>query len=550
MNDKKDRYASRGPIDLRLIQDAKTSPKLLAIHAANALLNTAEVVLVSLLIGYIVEGTIEHKPPSTLFIKIAAVIIILVIRAFLNISLYSRLLSLKRNVAQELSSLLLQRLCSNSPQTVSAFDAGMATSQGIIEMSSYLSQFLADFFLALILSPIALLTLLVISLQSFLLVAITLVTVPPLMVLLGKLTLERSKGKLESINYLSGRFLDLMTGLPTLCGLGLARNRSSEIRVASENYRKETTSGLKVALLSGAALDLLGTLATAFVAISVGNKLLSNEISIHFAVTSILLVPAIYAPLRAASSRFHASTDARLATDRFYGILRDTLASSPYFPTIDDGKHLIKVRELVLDMQHDVNRPKPSFTFSIPTKGLVCIDGPSGSGKSTLLRTLSGATTPLEGEIHSADDLRLEEIAFLPQTPQLVTGTIRDNLTLTTPLADQRTIEIAVEASCLGRVFADNFWNLDTPLSENGIDLSAGERQRVAIARILLQDKRIYLLDEPTANLDKETELQILRSLTRLAQHSVVVIATHSDEIKSRADLTISTTTDTEYLYE
>ena len=161
-----------------------------------------------------------------------------------------------------------------------------------------------------------------------------------------------------------------------------------------------------------------------------------------------------------------------------------------------------------------------------------CLRGISGSGKSTLYRLILGLYRPQSGRVYLETDrgdydccaAARSAFAFVPQTPVLLAGTVRENLCLVRPDADDSTLCAALREAQCGFLFAENAKGLDTPLSEDG-GLSAGQRQRIAVAMALLSGGQILLLDEITSALDADAEQALLKALR--AAHPAALFATH-----------------------
>jgi len=171
----------------------------------------------------------------------------------------------------------------------------------------------------------------------------------------------------------------------------------------------------------------------------------------------------------------------------------------------------------------------------------VAVIGPIGAGKTTLLRLLSGMYKPSEGRIW-LDDIELgqiakpklaESIGYLPQDGRLLGGTLRENLTL--GLADPGDDVLIAAAKATGlfeAVIAAHPQGLQMAIHEGGTGLSGGQRQLVNLTRVFLRKPRVWLLDEPTASLDRTVEQQMVRTLAAALQpQDTLVLVTHKPEL-------------------
>jgi ABC-type multidrug transport system fused ATPase/permease subunit len=183
-------------------------------------------------------------------------------------------------------------------------------------------------------------------------------------------------------------------------------------------------------------------------------------------------------------------------------------------------------------------------SLSIAEGECVALVGESGAGKSSVLALLLGGERPTGGRIlvdgrAVAGPALGSSIAWAGQAPRVIAGTLAENLRLGRPEASADEVRAAAEA-CRVVDFADRLPNgLDTLVGEGGRGLSGGEARRVALARAFLRDAPLVLLDEPTANLDRDSETAVLDAIDRLRAGRTVLIATHSPAVIRRADRVI-----------
>jgi ATP-binding cassette subfamily C protein CydC len=195
----------------------------------------------------------------------------------------------------------------------------------------------------------------------------------------------------------------------------------------------------------------------------------------------------------------------------------------------------IVFREVSFRYTADAPLALDGVSFDLPEGGRLGLVGASGSGKTTVINLLLRFWDPDEGSIlvggRDVRDQRLSDLRGLlgvvPQHPYLFNGTLRDNLLLADGAAEDDTLLAACDRAQLDAFIASLPSGLDTEVGENGVKLSGGERQRVAIARAFLRDAPILILDEATANLDRETERAVLRELDRSARGRCLLVVTH-----------------------
>jgi ABC-type multidrug transport system fused ATPase/permease subunit len=183
-------------------------------------------------------------------------------------------------------------------------------------------------------------------------------------------------------------------------------------------------------------------------------------------------------------------------------------------------------------------------SFEVRERGLTAIVGPSGAGKTTVFQLIERFYHPQQGTVRLSgadvaamplDQIR-SLVGYVEQHNALLRGTIRDNLTYANPGADTTAVARAVELAALADVVAALPDGLDTRLGEQGAGLSGGQQQRLAIARTLLQQPRVILLDEATAHLDSDAEARLLDTITNIAEDCAVVAIAHRISTVMAAD--------------
>lgn len=241
---------------------------------------------------------------------------------------------------------------------------------------------------------------------------------------------------------------------------------------------------------------------------------------------------------------------AKLAIETLVSISKRPKEKSPsdmlIAPERCDGS--IDIEGLSFTYPGNDNKPVLSeLNLQIAPGEHIGILGRIGSGKSTLLRLLGGLYQPTEGGV-LIDKLNLQNldlavmrrhIAFLGQEPQLFHGTLRDNLVLTdTYISDTRIAEVLQELGFLSFVESQPR-GINMPLMEGGVGLSGGQKQLIAVARTMLRNPKIVLLDEPTSAMDQNTEAQVLSALHRWLQGRTLVLVTHRPQLLNLVTRTI-----------
>ena len=331
----------------------------------------------------------------------------------------------------------------------------------------------------------------------------------------------------------------MVEGLPTLKLFGRAKPQQKVIGEVTGAYRSATMSALRVAFLSALVLELAAAVATALVAVEVGLRLLYGHIGYETALLVLLLTPEAFLPLRAVAAQFHASMEGAAAAGRVLEILETDSPSRPTTtPRIRSAD--LHTDEIALNAVTAAypGRDRPALrelSLAIRPGERVAVTGPSGAGKSTLLALLLGFVQPAAGTIQAggtdlaAIDLRRwrAQIAWVPQQPHLFTGTAADNIALGSPGAGLDAIRRAAELAGAAEFIEELPRGYREELGERGLRLSAGQRQKIALARAFLRDARLLLLDEPAAHLDPASARRLWETVEALAAGRTLVLVSH-----------------------
>jgi ATP-binding cassette subfamily C protein CydCD len=447
--------------------------------------------------------------------------------------------SLALRVKARLRDRLFSRLLSRGPVSLRQERTGELASvaiQGIDELEAYFSQYLPQLILA-VLVPLTLVFF--IARIDWLSAAILLLTAPliPLfMILIGSLAEALTRRQWQSLRRLSAYFLDVIQGLETLKLLGRSRQEEAGIERASESYRLTTMQVLRVTFLSALTLELVSTLSTAIVAVQVGLRLLYGWVTFEQAFFVLLLAPEFYLPLRMLGMRFHAGMSGAAAGQRIFELL-DTLKDEP--PSVQlslPGSGVTHPCSISFqDIQYefpDGETVLNGVNFTIPVGQTTALVGLSGAGKSTLASLLLRFLEPTRGMILAGDqplptvpleDWR-QQIAWVPQNPYLFQDTIAANIRLGRPQATIEEVIHAANQAHAGEFISRLPQGYNTPIGERGTRLSAGQAQRIALARAFLKDAPILILDEGTASLDPESATLVHDSLRELARGRTVIL--------------------------
>ncbi len=534
------------PIDPRLLRYARATRLFLAAVVALGAVGAGLVIAQAMLIADIVVGAFQHTKSvvelRTPLLLLAAVAVGRSVVAWLTELAAHRAAAA---VKSELRGRLLDRAAVLGPGWLSGQRTGslvtLAT-RGVDALDDYFSRYLPQLGLAVVV-PVAVLARIVTEdWVSAAIIIGTLPLIPLFMMLIGWATQSRMDRQWRLLSRLSGHFLDVVAGLPTLKVFGRAKAQAESIRRITGEYRQATLRTLRIAFLSSFALELLATLSVALVAVTIGMRLVHGDMDLYVGLVILVLAPEAYLPLRQVGAQYHAAAEGLAAAEEIFTVLETPLPVS--------GSGAVPQAGAVTFDGVTVRYPGRSgdavngVSFHVAPGETVALVGPSGVGKSTLLDVLLGFVRPTDGRVRiggaELDALDLEQwrsrIAWVPQRPHLYAGTIAENVRLARPDADDAAVRQALrDAGALE--FVDALpEGAGTVLGEDGAGLSAGQRQRLALARAFLADRPVLLLDEPTAALDGATEAEVVAAVRRLAVGRTVLLVVHRPALLEVAD--------------
>ncbi|MGW9129614.1 thiol reductant ABC exporter subunit CydD [Streptomyces sp. NPDC055681] len=534
------------PIDPRLLRYARATRVFLAAVVALGVVGAALVITQAMLIADVVVGGFEDG----LTVPGLRTPLILLVAVALGRGLVSWLTELaayraSAAVKSELRGRLLDRAAALGPDWLSGQRTGslvaLAT-RGVDALDDYFARYLPQLGLAVVV-PVAVLARIVTEdWVSAAIIVVTLPLIPLFMILIGWATQSRMDRQWQLLSRLSGHFLDVVAGLPTLKVFGRAKAQAESIRTITSQYRRATLRTLRIAFLSSFALELLATLSVALVAVTIGMRLVHGELDLYTGLVVLILAPEAYLPIRQVGAQYHAAAEGLAAAEEIFAILE----TEPRAGGTADVPPSLRLELEAVTVRHE-GRVEPSLdgaSLVVDEGETVALVGPSGVGKSTLLNVVLGFAAPDEGRIRVggvdlatlAPERWRERIAWVPQRPQLFAGTIAENVRLARPDADDSAVTAALRDAGAYDFVAELPDGAQTLLGEDGAGLSAGQRQRLALARAFLADRPLLLLDEPTASLDGETEAGIVEAVGRLAAGRTVLLVVHRPALLSIAD--------------
>ncbi|MGW5718593.1 thiol reductant ABC exporter subunit CydD [Amycolatopsis sp. NPDC003865] len=530
------------PLDPRLLRHASAvRPFVLACAALGVLTAMLVLAQAELLAKTITWAFLDGLGVRNLLVPLGMLLLVVLARAGLSWlaettahRAAARALSQLRETVVAAALRIGPRRAERSPAEVAA----LAT-HGVDRLEGYFSRYLPQLLIAAVVPLVVGARILLADWVAAVTIGVTVPLIPVFMILIGRYTERDVRRQWKTLSLLGDHFLDLVAGLAELTAFGRARAQIRSLREITGAYRTHTMRTLRVAFLSALALELLATLSVALVAVSIGLRLLAGGLDLRTALVVLILAPEVYLPLRAVGARFHDSAEGLAAAEEIIALAETPSGDHGTGVVPDLTRTALRCEDVTVE-----GRSGPvldGFGLRLPPGEVVGVTGPSGAGKSTLLDLLLGWRRPDRGRILvGGTDLAgigratwHRHVAWVPQQPHLVAGTVAENIRLGLPDATDDAVLAAADTAALDV-------GLSTVVGELGAGLSTGQRRRVALARAVLLDRPLILLDEPTEGVDAETEAAILERLPKVLAGRTAVIVSHHPAVLARCDRVIS----------
>ncbi|MBR4060450.1 MAG: ABC transporter ATP-binding protein/permease [Lachnospiraceae bacterium] len=432
------------------------------------------------------------------------------------------------------------RLGASYKEQVSTSEVVQVCSEGVEQLETYFGRYLPQLFYSL-LAPVTLFG--VLSFVSFKASLVLLFCVPliPVSIVLVQKIAKKLLSKYWSIyTGLGDSFLENLQGLTTLKIYQADEKKAAEMDEESERFRKITMKVLTMQLNSTSVMDIMAYGGAAVGMIVVLGEFAAGKVLFSGALIVILLASEFFIPLRLLGSFFHIAMNGMAASDNIFRILD--------LPEPEQGTEMLSGDGLSIHLQdvhfgYDEEREVlKGITLDIPVGSFVSLVGESGSGKSTIAGLLSGKNRAFNGNIrigetylqNISEKSLMEQVTVIRHNSYLFKGTVAENLRMAK--------EDATDEEMIAVLKKVNLWDfmtmqkgLETELLEKASNLSGGQCQRLALARGLLHNSKIYIFDEATSNIDIESEELIMSVIHELARTKSVLLISHrlSNVVKS-----------------
>lgn len=522
-------------INKRLIKEVPSTKKYIMrnvlLQIGSLVANIVMMSNVARVLGLAYDKSLGSKD---IFITIGIVLLCILFRAFCQIASSKMSYEASKEVKFKLRPMIynkIVKLGSGYKEKVKTSEIVQLAVEGVEQLEIYFAQYLPQFFYAMIAPIILFLYISFIDIRSatVLFVCVPLIPISIMAVqTIAKKLLAKYWGKYTA---LGDTFLENLQGLTTLKIYQTDEEQHKKMNEDAEHFRKITMKVLTMQLNSITIMDLVAYGGAAMGVFMSYRAFINGNINFAQGILIILLSADFFIPMRLLGSFFHIAMNGMAASKKIFNLIDIEDAKDGHIENISDSN--ITMENVDFSYTEDRNILK-DINIDFEKGKLTALVGESGSGKSTIANLISGKNKNFSGDLKisgiAIQDIKemalLSHITYIGHNSYLFLGTVRSNLLMAKPDATDAELWAVLEKTKLADFLREEK-GLDTEIKEKASNLSGGQAQRLALARALLHDSKVYIFDEATSNIDVESENDIINQIYEIAKTKTVIMISH-----------------------
>ena len=532
-------------LDKNILKDIFPYKKSLIFIILSNIIQATMIVSISYIIAYLTDkllfDELNHSAATPFLVLL---FFFFVVKAVLNYINRLKLEEISLNLQSKLRYKLLQALALDF-KSIQRKPKGQwlaIITKGVDKLDVYLTSFIPQFGLLITIPLVLVIFTFINDWISGLIFLFTAPLIPFFMILIGKIADKENKKQWQVFQKLAVYMADLLPGLLVVKAYNQTQRQLKQVEKNGEKFSEATLKVLKIAFISAFMLEFIATISIAIIAVNIGLRLLYGQVSFLPAFFCLLVAPQFYQPFRQFGSAFHEAMNGIVASSEIYELIQTT-------PNNKQKNIVLKMEKAPQIIFENVDFPYKNdenvlknLNFTIKAGSQVVLTGANGAGKSTIFKLLLKLLDVKSGKIlidgknlYDIDEQSwLNNIGWVAQEPYVFKSSLRENITLGRACSKTQ-LERVTQLVNLTEFIKKQEHGYDSIVG-GAINLSSGQKRRLGLARALLCNPKVLLLDEPMENLDSKNEELIKSVLEKLKGKVTVIIIAHRRQTIEAAD--------------
>lgn len=532
-------------LDKNILKDIFPYKKSLIFIILSNIIQATMIVSISYIIAYLADKLLfDELNHSAATPFLALLFFFFVVKAVLNYINRLKLEEISLNLQSKLRYKLLQALALDF-KSIQRKPKGQwlaIITKGVDKLDVYLTSFIPQFGLLITIPLVLVIFTFINDWISGLIFLFTAPLIPFFMILIGKIADKENKKQWQVFQKLAVYMADLLPGLLVVKAYNQTQRQLKQVEENGEKFSEATLKVLKIAFISAFMLEFIATISIAIIAVNIGLRLLYGQVSFLPAFFCLLVAPQFYQPFRQFGSAFHEAMNGIVASSEIYKLIQ----AAPNNKQKNIVLEMEKAPQIIFEnvdfsYKNDENVLK-DLNFTIKAGSQVVLTGANGAGKSTIFKLLLKLLDVKAGKIlvdgknlYDIDEQSwLNNIGWVAQEPYVFKSSLRENITLGRACSKTQ-LERVTQLVNLTEFIKKQEHGYDSIVG-GAINLSSGQKRRLGLARALLCNPKVLLLDEPMENLDSKNEELIKSVLEKLKGKVTVIIIAHRRQTIEAAD--------------